>query len=129
MLVDRDKLLHNPFFFTTGLPNFLSYTLLNAFFTPRCRFSEYTRQKAFDKSKLTVSGIYGEIARDVVRTYQSFQFFKRGHIGCHMLFNILSAVATLRPDVGYCQVCRRCSYNISSFSNQPRMYTHIGFMN
>ena len=79
--------------------------------------ANYTRRLEFDKELLSTHGVYGEIARDVVRTYQNFEFFgSTGKLGRVMLLNILCAVAEARPDVGYCQVSSTMWKNVNHAS-------------
>lgn len=53
---------------------------------------------------LRLSGVMGEISRDVVRTYQTNPLFREGGSGRDMLQRILSCLVKSRPEVGYCQV-------------------------
>jgi hypothetical protein len=50
------------------------------------------------------SGQLGEIMRDIGRTFPQHPIFARNCPGELMLANILKAIVSLRPDIGYCQV-------------------------
>jgi hypothetical protein len=54
------------------------------------------------------AGQLGEIMRDVGRTFPEHPIFSRNGPGETMLGNILKAIVSLRPDIGYCQVSIPC---------------------
>jgi hypothetical protein len=49
------------------------------------------------------SGQFGEIHRDVIRTFQSHPFFQASGQGAQMLDRVLKVLLLARPLVGYCQ--------------------------
>lgn len=51
-----------------------------------------------------LSSLFGEIERDVVRTFRSHPLFMSKSFGENMLMHILKALALAFPDIGYCQV-------------------------
>jgi hypothetical protein len=50
------------------------------------------------------AGQLGEIMRDIGRTFPQHPIFTHDGPGELMLANILKAIVSLRPDIGYCQV-------------------------
>jgi hypothetical protein len=69
------------------------------------------------------SGLYGEIVRDVVRTFQSNELFHENQFGQIMLTRILIALALAQPGLGYCQVYYTVLSPISSVLTQKVLNT------
>ncbi|CAH0484288.1 unnamed protein product [Peronospora farinosa] len=56
-----------------------------------------------DQATLEMTGVEGEIGRDVERTFPTNPFFSEKDDGRRLLGNVLKAIAVYADDIGYCQ--------------------------
>ncbi|CAI5740155.1 unnamed protein product [Peronospora destructor] len=56
-----------------------------------------------DQATLKMTGIEGEIGRDIERTFPTNPFFSEKDDGRRLLGNVLKAIAVYADDIGYCQ--------------------------
>lgn len=119
-LIITDKVTNNP----------TPIQLIDIFSSTQEQLNEFylhflNQVKNLNITKLS-SGLQGEILRDVIRTYQSYKFFREGELGCKMLSNILLSISQAMPSVGYCQGMNFVSgtlllgclpFNISDYDN------------
>lgn len=94
----------NEFDSTISIPSFNTYSNSITDIDYYATYCKHLKDfRCFDDEVLS-SGQFGEIQRDVIRTFQHHSFFKRNELGSIMLSNVLLALLLELPDIGYCQV-------------------------